>query len=208
MSGADSAIMVGMSSSTLSFACEFLREPRAVASVTPSSQALSRQVSLPIPASGQPTVIELGPGTGAFTRQIQATLGGRGHHLAVDVNARFTALLGERFPGLDAVTADARELPGLLRERGLPHADVIVSGLPWAAFDAGTQRDILDALTAVLHPDGGFTTFAYVHARWSGPARRFRSALHDRFEEVVLGRTVWANVPPALVYHCRRPRRP
>ncbi|MBE1586610.1 phospholipid N-methyltransferase [Nonomuraea angiospora] len=26
-----------------------------------------------------------------------------------------------------------------------------------------------------------------------------------RFDEVVISRTVWANLPPALVYYCRRP---
>jgi phosphatidylethanolamine/phosphatidyl-N-methylethanolamine N-methyltransferase len=58
----------------------------------------------------------------------------------------------------------------------------------------------------VLSPVGAFTTFAYVHAVWAPPARRLRSTLRASFEEVVAGRTVWRNVPPALVYHARRPR--
>ncbi|GAA2601200.1 methyltransferase domain-containing protein [Winogradskya consettensis] len=177
----------------------------AVASLTPSGRALSRRVIAPVPSSGDPVVVELGPGTGAFTRLIQSQLGGRGRHIAVDVNERFTALLGERFPGVDVLTADARHLPATLDGLGLDRADVIVSGLPWAAFRRPLQREVLDAVVTSLAPGGAFTTFAYVHARWTGPARHFRRALENRFDEVVVGRTVWANLPPALVYHCRRP---
>jgi phospholipid N-methyltransferase len=50
-----------------------------------------------------------------------------------------------------------------------------------------------------------FTTFGYVHARWAPPAQRLLRMLRPRFEEVVISRTVWTNLPPALVYFCRRP---
>ncbi|MGW4792393.1 hypothetical protein ACWEPC_08270 [Nonomuraea sp. NPDC004297] len=56
-----------------------------------------------------------------------------------------------------------------------------------------------------LSPRGVFTTFAYVHARWAPPARRLLRSVRSRFDEVVISRTVWANLPPALVYYCRRP---
>ena len=54
-------------------------------------------------------------------------------------------------------------------------------------------------------PHGAFTTFAYLHALWSPPARRLRRELERTFQEVVPGRTVWANLPAALVYHARSP---
>jgi phosphatidylethanolamine/phosphatidyl-N-methylethanolamine N-methyltransferase len=187
------------------FVREFLRSPMTVASVAPSSQTLARRMVLPIPATGDPVVVELGPGTGAFTGSIQRLLDGRGRHVAIDVNERFTDVLAGRFPGVEAVTADAGDLVAVLSDRGLSQADVIVSGLPWAAFGRDLQRRLLGAVAESLAPDGVFTTFAYVHARWSTPAVRFRHAVQNRFEEVVLGRTVWANLPPALVYYCRRP---
>ncbi|MGW1997631.1 class I SAM-dependent methyltransferase [Embleya sp. NPDC001921] len=196
-----------MSSTLIPFIREFVKAPTVVASVIPSSKALARQVASPVPSTGHPVVVELGPGTGAFTRTIQERLDGRGRHIALDVNERFTALLSDRFPAVDALTADARDLPALLTERGLGHADAIVSGLPWATFRPERQRELLDAVACALSPRGAFTTFAYIHAHRSTAARRFRRSLAERFEEVVLGRTVWANLPPALVYHCRRPGR-
>ncbi|GAB3853118.1 class I SAM-dependent methyltransferase [Dactylosporangium cerinum] len=195
-----------MNNTLIPFIREFAKAPTVVASVIPSGKALALQMTSPIPSMGQPVVVELGSGTGAFSRTIQERLNGRGRHIALDINERFTALLTERFAGLDAVTADARDVSTILAERGLGQADAIVSGLPWTLFRDERQRELLDAVVDALSPQGAFTTFAYVHARRSIPARRLRRSLADRFEEVVLGRTVWANLPPALVYHCRRPQ--
>nr|BFE78955.1 hypothetical protein GCM10020093_015560 [Planobispora longispora] len=66
---------------------------------------------------------------------------------------------------MDVTVADAVKLPQLLWERGLDRADVIVSGLPWAAFSGETQTSLLDAVTAVLGPNAAFTTFAYSFAK-------------------------------------------
>ena len=96
----------------------------------------------------------------------------------------------------------------MLRERGHRRADVVVSGLPWAAFAAQNERDVLGSVVEALAPEGAFSTFAYVHSQWAAPARRLRRALESRFEEVVVGRQIWSNLPPAYVYHCRRPVRP
>ncbi|WP_422768966.1 hypothetical protein ACN28C_19415 [Plantactinospora sp. WMMC1484] len=82
----------------------------------------------------------------------------------------------------------------------------MVSGLPWAAFTEARQRDLLAAAVQALSPQGVFSTFAYVHARCTRPARTLLRTVGSLFDEVVISRTVWANLPPALVYHCRRPR--
>ncbi|MQA93822.1 MAG: SAM-dependent methyltransferase [Streptosporangiales bacterium] len=188
------------------FLNEFARDPVATGAVAPSSAWLARQMVVPVPERGDPLVIEVGPGGGAFTRAIRKRLDGRGHHLAVELNPRFAALLTRQFPGLDLAVADALELPELIAERGLGKADAVISGLPWTMFGVDKQRALLGAMAGALATEGAFTTFAYVHARWSPPARRFHERLREAFEEVVVGRTVWRNLPPALVYHARRPR--
>jgi phosphatidylethanolamine/phosphatidyl-N-methylethanolamine N-methyltransferase len=133
---------------------------------------------------------------------------GRGHHVAIEVNHRFAERLAVRYPQVDVVNADATTLGAVLEQRGIGPIDVVVSGLPWAAFAERHQHDVLTAVVAAMAPDAVFTTFAYVHARWAPPARRLLRSLESRFDEVVVGRTVWANLPPALVYHCRRPNLP
>lgn len=195
-----------MTNDTTLFLGQWLRSPGTIGAVAPSSQRLAETVTTPVPHRGDPVVVELGPGTGAFTGEIQRRLAGRGHHLAVEINPRLAAFLTARHPGVDVVVGDAARLPQLLRERGLDRADAIVSGLPWAAFSEETQAGLLNAVTAIMGPNAAFTTFAYSFAKRMRPARRFRRRLHDTFEEVVAGRTVWGNLPPAFVYHARRPR--
>jgi phosphatidylethanolamine/phosphatidyl-N-methylethanolamine N-methyltransferase len=183
------------------FLKEFLRSPLTTASAIPSSKTLSEQMVAPIPEQGEPIVVELGPGTGAFTEVIQSRLDGRGRHLAVELNPRLADVLAKRFPDVEVIVADAERLPELLAEREV-FADVVVSGLPWAAY----RGRLTEAVAAALHPTGVFTQFTYTWTRWAGPSKRQLTGFRRCFEEVVLTRTIWGNLPPALVHVMRRPR--
>jgi phosphatidylethanolamine/phosphatidyl-N-methylethanolamine N-methyltransferase len=194
---------VGNNTST--FLARFARYPMRVGAVAPSSALLARQAVAPVPRLGEPVVVELGPGTGAFTCAIQERLGGRGYHLAVEIDEVFASGLRARYPQVDVVVGDAATLPDVLAQRGIAAADVVVSGLPWAAFSPTRTDSVLAAVAASLVPHGAFTTFAYLHARWAPAARRLRRELEWTFQEVVTGRTVWRNLPAALVYHARSP---
>lgn len=192
------------------FAREFVRSPLDTASVVPSSAALCRELTAPVPATGDPVVVELGPGTGVVTAVVQERLGRRGRHLAVELNPRFADALSRRFPAVEVVCADARALPELLARRGL-RADVVLSGLPWAAFqqsgDDPSAPDLPGVLAATMAPGGALTQIGYAVTRRARPARRQLADLRAAFEEVTTSRTVWSNVPPAVVHVARRPRR-
>lgn len=185
---------------------EVITHPVRVSALAPGSSRLARQAVLPIPESGDPTVVELGSGTGVFTREILRRLAGRGHFLAIERNPELVRVLRRRFPGLDIQCAGAGQLIRLMIRRDMPPADVIVSTVPWAAFDDRAQRMTLDALTESMSPTGVLTTIAYSATRLRPAARRFEDRLRARFEEVVAGRTVWRNLVPAMVYYARRPR--
>ncbi|MEV0397132.1 class I SAM-dependent methyltransferase [Polymorphospora rubra] len=189
------------------FLREFLRAPTRTAAVAPSGTALADQMALPIPERGDPVVVELGPGTGAFTRAIGQRLGGRGQHLAVELNPTMADHLADRFPGVQVARGEAGQLPQILATYGIDRVDVIVSGLPWFAYTTNDGRPpLVHTLASVLTPQGVLTQFAYTWTRWAPPARRLLHGLRGGFEEVVSGRTVWANLPPATVYFARRPR--
>ena len=188
------------------FAREFVRSPLDVAAVAPSSPALAEQVSTPVPESGDPVVVELGAGTGAFSAAIQRRLGGRGRHIAVEINPRLAAWLRKRHPDLEVVVADARELGQILADRSLT-ADVVVSGLPWSAYRTAGPRPLHRLLADSLAADGVLTQVGYASTRWAAPARRQVRDLRAVFEEVMTSRTVWRNLPPAVVHYARRPRR-
>lgn len=187
------------------FVREFLRDPVRTASLVPSSSVLAGRMVTALPERGDPVVVELGPGTGAFTAAIQERLGGRGRHVAIELNERMSTHLSQRFPGVEVVTGGADDLPGILAERDIPAADVIVSGLPWTVYFSG-ERPLVETIASSLAPGGAFTQFTYWWTSWTPPARRQRAQLEEAFEEVVVSRTVWRNFPPAFVYVARRPR--
>ena len=188
------------------FLGQWLKTPASIGAVAPSSVHLARAAAAPLPECGEPTVVELGPGTGPFTEEIQRRLGGRGRQVAIESNAVLADALGRRYPRVDVVHGDAVHLRRFLGERAIVRADVIVSGLPWSLIAAEKQTKLLDAVVSAMGPQSVFTTFAYRHAIPLTAARRFRASLTQRFEEVIPSRTVWRNLPPAFVFHARRPR--
>jgi len=188
------------------FLREFMRAPTRTAAVAPSGAALADRMALPIPHRGDPVVVELGPGTGAFSRAIQQRLGGRGQHLAIEVNPMMADRLSARFPQMQVVHGEAGQLPEILAARGIERADVIVSGLPWFAYATPGARPLAHTLADAMTDAGVLTQIAYTWTRWTPPAVRLLRSLRARFEEVVTSRTVWSNVPPATVYYARRPR--
>ncbi|MEV5845836.1 methyltransferase, partial [Streptomyces sp. NPDC051985] len=82
--------------------------------------------------------------------------------------------------------------------------DAVVSGLPWTVMPQNRRGHILDAVTEVLTPGGRFTTFAYLHAARTPPARHLTAELARRFDRLERTRTVWANLPPAFVHRATR----
>jgi phospholipid N-methyltransferase len=159
-----------------------------------------------VPSHGRPTVVELGPGTGSVSEAIAGRLPEGSRHLAVELDPDMAAYLRRTRPAMEVVDGDAKELTTLLADRAAHDVDAVVSGLPWSLFGQAGQREILDQVSRAIGGGGAFATFAYTHTLPMSTARSFRRLLHESFDEVVISRTVWRNLPPAYVYVCRRPR--
>ncbi|GAB3134340.1 methyltransferase domain-containing protein [Amycolatopsis stemonae] len=182
----------------MSITREFFRHPMLTGAIAPSSSRLAGTMTAGLGLERAARVAELGPGTGVFTEAVLALLRPEARLTAVEINPRFADGLRRRFPQVDVVAGSAEHLAP-------DGADVVVSGLPWTAMAADRQHGILDAVTAALAPNGRFTTFAYAHAAWTPPARRFAASLRSRFAVVERTSVVWRNLPPAFVYRAALP---
>lgn len=189
----------------IAFLQSFIREPASVGALSPSSKALAREMIGGFGLRNADTVVELGPGTGAFTHLIRQSIGDRTTLLALELDPVHVRTLQQRFAGLTVYNESAERLVECLAWSGKSEAEYIVSGLPWANVPTETQRRILDAILASLAPGGVFSTFAYCHAHWMPKARQFQQGLRERFENVETSRVVWRNLPPAVVYKCSGP---
>jgi phospholipid N-methyltransferase len=158
----------------------------------------------PIDFSAARTIVELGPGTGSFTREIAARLAPGCRYLGIELNPQFVRTLSKTYPRLDFVQGDAGQLAQILACHDVGSADAIVSGLPWAWLPRPVQETVFAAMSAVLVPGGLLVTFGYLQALVLPGAQVLRRLLPRYFSEVRYSRIVWRNVPPAFAYICRK----
>ena len=144
-------------------------------------------------------VLELGPGTGAFTQAIADVMGADADYLGLEVNEAFVQQLRPRFPQMRFENAGAQEFD-LATPEFAGGFDAIISGLPWTAFPESLQRAILGNVLPHLASDGCFVTFAYFGFHHLPGGRRFRALLESFMPRVTTTRVVWPNLPPAFVY--------
>ena len=185
----------------------FLRSPRSIGAIAPSSPALADAMVQPMRLDGGDRVVELGPGTGALTSALVAQLRPETRVLAIDREPVFVERLRARWPQVDCVCASAAALRTLAAERGLLPIDHIVSGLPFASLPAEVTTSILESIEESLRTNGTFTTFQYVHAYKMRQATAFRRELSDRLGAEPRRTLVMRNLPPAYVLTWTRARR-
>lgn len=186
------------------FLREFARNPTSVGAIAPSSRWLARCITDQIGIESAACVVEIGPGTGSFTGEILRRLKPGAKFLAVERSESLAACVRSLFPQATVHNESAVELPNILRAADISHADVIVSGLPWASFEESLQDSLLGAILASLPEGGRFATFAYLQGLLLPAGRRFKSKLTTCFPAISRSSIVWRNIPPAFVYRCRK----
>jgi phospholipid N-methyltransferase len=172
--------------------------------IVPSSPWLAERMVEDVHLDQAKVVVEIGPGTGAFTRAIQKEIAPSAFFLAVEIDPQFAHHLKRRFPRVHIVNDSAERLDQHLQTMGYDSADCVLSGLPWAGFSGEEQQRLLGAVFRALRPGGLMTTYAYNHTAWLPGGRRFRKLLESTFSDVSTTRTEWRNLPPAFVYRCRK----
>ncbi len=181
----------------LEFLKGFLRNPKEVGSVIPSSRFLTRRVLKCGDARNSRVIVELGPGPGVLTREILDVMPADGKLIAVELLPEFVELLRRAYPDprLALYTGSAADVEKALEEAGESQADLVVSGVPFSTMERGEGHRTLEAAKRILAPDGRFVAY------------QFRSAVR-RMAEPVFGpaetRSGFWNVPPMRIYTFRR----
>ena len=184
------------------FIREYIRNPRGVGAIAPSSPQLAREMVSRMNLEAASVVVEYGPGTGAFTSEILARKNPAALYLAIEQNPKMTSLFRKRFPDTLIFEDSVENVSRILKELGRSEVDCIVSGLPWASFSFGLLERVLTATHSVLRPGGHFSTFAYPPGNLMPSGKRLQKRLTSLFSRVHKSRVVWRNLPPAFVYHC------
>jgi phospholipid N-methyltransferase len=142
------------------FLQQFLKHPRQIGSITPSSRFLERRIVDLADIPSAQTVVELGAGTGGTTRAMLAAMSPTARLLTIEINPLFCALL-ERIHDqrLTVHRGSAHELREVLLMRGLGAPQAIVSGIPFSTIGRTVGTLILETIASTLCPGGRFVAY-------------------------------------------------
>lgn len=180
----------------LAFLKGFLRQPRDVGSVIPSSRFLERKMVRMAGVAQAQSVIELGPGTGGTTRAILAAMPESATLLAIELDPAFADHIREIDDRrLIVHQGSAEQLAEVIVAHRLRPPDAILSGIPFSTMPHEVGTRIIEAIRDVLAPGGRFVAY------------QFRAAVAERAKPILGEPEVSAeflNIPPMRVYRWRR----
>jgi phosphatidylethanolamine/phosphatidyl-N-methylethanolamine N-methyltransferase len=181
--------------SKLFFLKQYLQKPFGIGAITPSSKRLAQLMVGSLELQPHDVVVELGPGTGVFTRELLEQGVDPDKLILVEFNADFAKFLRGEFPGVRVVEGDAGELPKLLGVLGQGKIKRVVSGIPLRSLRPEHRKQITHAIGASLEPGGVAVQFSYLKTSPFPKTAAVEGGLSGNRVGLAMG-----NVPPAFVW--------
>ncbi len=177
------------------FLRSFLATPRVVGAVLPTSRRTVRDTLDMASLGAARCVLELGAGTGPYTREILPRLGPEGRLVSFEVDPALAEALARALPDprLKVVADSAANLEAHLEGQ---RPEVIVSAIPFTSLQSTERQKILTAASRALADDGVMLVLQYSPFMQRSLQRNFGS---------VERRLSPRNVPPAVLFACRWP---
>lgn len=182
----------------ITFLAEFVKHPKNTGAIAPSSNRLTKKMVGAINFEEAKYILELGPGTGAFTREIIKRKKEHTIFILIEINEVFFKKLQEQFkddPNVLVIHGSAENLKKYIKEFQIEKVDYVLSGLPFTSLPREVSSRILSSVIESLSEDGEFITFQYSLAK--------KAFIQNFFQEISL-KKVWLNLPPAHVFSCRK----
>ncbi|MBE9916376.1 methyltransferase [Paenibacillus donghaensis] len=176
------------------FLYKFSQAPKQIGSITPSSAFLAKKMLESVDWNQVGHIAELGAGTGAITKYIEAVNLKHAHVLLFEKDSLLRSQIAESFPAYSCYE-DACKLTEALQNEQIEQLDCILSGLPFFNFPQDLRDQLMEQIVTSLKPGGLFIAFQY-----SQQMRKQLSSLFD-IEHI---HYVPLNIPPAFVYVCRK----
>lgn len=178
----------------IDFLQSFLRSPLEVGSIIPSSRFMVQKVVKHVAKENPKTIIELGAGTGVFTRELNKLFGSNHSFIVFEKDEKMRSELINEFPHL-TIHSDALTLPALIDNKDIEQVDCIVCGLPFSLFPKSKTEELFKKIHDVLKPQGTFIMYQY--------STHMKGRLINLFNEVST-EIVFLNIPPTVVYFCKK----
>lgn len=180
-----------------SFIKQFWQEKKMVGAMSPSSKYLANKMLNPIDFKKARVIVELGPGTGVFTKRMLAQMQPDAKLLVFELNDAFFETLQSEIndPRMILIHDSAEHVQKYLQANDLLQTDYVVSSLPLANFPLKLKKNIIESSYNSLKNNGKYIQFQY--------SLNSKKVLEEQFQSVSLAFTPF-NFPPAFVYTCTK----
>ena len=175
----------------------FWREKKMVGAISPSSSFLTNKMLENIDFHSAKVFIEIGPGTGVFTKKMLSRMNPESVFLVFELNQEFHQELQTKIADKRVVFINdsAEKLEDYLVQFNIPKVDVIISSLPLSNFYQRFTLKILRTFKDCLNESGKFIQFQY--------SLKQKKELNHVFSNVNISFTL-LNIPPAFIYTCNK----
>lgn len=177
----------------------FLREPKGVGSIIPSSRQMERRLARVAKLPMATSVVELGPGTGGTTRSFLRAMPHGSTLMSIELDSLFVEHVRRTVHDSRLIVhqGSAEHIAEALASYRLQAPQAVISGIPFSTMPAEIGRRIIEAVRDSLAPGGCFVAY------------QFRDAV-ARLANPILGEPdcdelELLNVPPMHVYRWLKP---
>ena len=176
------------------FFSKFMRSPKTIGSVAPSSKFLAEKMVSFVPWERATAIAELGSGTGAITKFIRNANRSDASVLLFEIDPQLRNLLMRGYPEY-ICCSNAFDMRKYMENAGIWRFDAVISGLPFFNFTVTERERLLEEIDYCLKPGGLFVAFQY--------SLQMKKMLKRKFAIESISFVPW-NIPPAFVYVCRK----
>ncbi len=181
----------------IQFLQAFLKNPLHVGAITPSSPELALRMIEGIVPRPDSIVLELGVGTGSFTKLLRDVVPDDKSYLGIEISRDFVKALKKEYPGMKFVCGNAAKLHKLHEKSGLGKVGYIISGIPFVSLPNEVGDQILNEIGRFMDAGCTFRTFQYAHGYYFPSAVKLREFMRSRYGRAKKSPLIVKNVPPA-----------
>jgi len=175
---------------------QFFKGAQTVGSFFPSTPILASKIVKHIDFSSAKLIVEVGPGTGVFTRKILKKLSDDAIFIAFELNEKFYQKLKNEIndPRFVLINGSAEELKAYLIQNSCSKVDYLISSIPLSNFKGKKIVTLLHSFRDLIGENGTFIQFQYSFNQ--------KRLFYKLFSNVVMDFTQF-NIPPAFIYVCK-----
>lgn len=182
----------------LLFFSAFLRYPKEIGSIMPSSKFLTDEILKNIDFKNARYIAEYGPGTGCITVEILKRARKNAKILCFETNRKFCIYLKKNVKDerLIIINDSAENIKKHMKKLNIPKIDCVVSGLPFSTLPDSKKYVIINETKKTLKSNGRFVVFQFF-------LNNFKKHLYNYFSNIST-KFVPLNIPPCFVYVCEK----